>query len=82
MVKKLPLGNVRSTVDVGRLVTERRKALGLTQIDLAGLSQTGNRFIGELERGKGTVQFDKALHVLGLLGLDVIIVERGSHETT
>lgn len=74
---KLPLGKILSAADVGRLVALRRKAQGLTQVDLAGLGQTGNRFIGELERGKGTVQFDKVLHILGLLGLDVVIVERG-----
>lgn len=76
--EKIPLGSVASAEDVGRLVSQRRKAQGLTQADLAGLGQTGNRFIGELERGKGTVQFDKVLHVLNLLGLDVIVVERGS----
>lgn len=75
---KIPLGIVTSAEDVGRLVSQRRKAQGLTQADLAGLGQTGNRFIGELERGKGTVQFDKVLHVLNLLGLDVVVVERGS----
>lgn len=78
--KKLPHGNIRSTVDLGQIVAARRKALGLTQVDLAGLGQTGNRFIGELERGKATVQFSKALHILGLLGLDVVIVERGKNE--
>ena len=77
-MEKVPLGIVASAGDVGRLVVERRRAQGLTQADLAGLGQAGNRFIGELERGKGTVQFDKVLHVLDLLGLEVVIVERGS----
>ncbi|MCW5238509.1 transcriptional regulator [Verminephrobacter eiseniae] len=76
--KKVPIGNIRSAADVGRLLAERRKAQGLTQAELAGLGQTGNRFIGELERGKGSVQFDEVLHVLDRLGLDVIIVERGA----
>jgi len=60
----------------GRLLAERRKAQGLTQAELAGLGQTGNRFIGEFGRGKGSVQFDEVLHVLDLLGLDVITVAR------
>lgn len=75
--EKLPGGLIRTTADLGRLVAGRRKAQGLTQAELAGLGQTGSRFIGELERGKGTVQCDKVLHVLNLLGLDVLIVERG-----
>lgn len=76
--ENFPLGTVLSAQDVGRLVSQRRKSQGLTQADLAGLGQAGNRFISELERGKGTVQFDKVLHVLHLLGLDVVLVERGT----
>jgi len=74
--EKAPSGKIRSTADLGKLVAERRKAQGLTQVDLAGLGRTGSRFIGDLERGKGTVQCDKVLHILNLLGLDVVIVER------
>jgi y4mF family transcriptional regulator len=76
--QKIPAGIITSAADAGRLVARRRKAQGLTQADLAGLGQIGNRFVGELERGKGTLQFDKVLHVLGLLGLDVLVVERGA----
>lgn len=74
--EKIPLGIVGSAADVGRLIAQRRKEQGLTQADMAGLGQFGNRFLGELERGKGTVQFDKVVHVLNLLGLDMILVER------
>ena len=77
-MKKLPLGIVTSAADLGRLAARRRKAQGLTQADLAGLGQVGNRFVSELERGKPTAQLDKALHVLNLLGLDVQIIERGA----
>jgi y4mF family transcriptional regulator len=75
-MQKIPFGIVTSAAGVGQRVVQRRKAQGLTQADLAGLGQTGNRFIGELERGKGSLQFDKVLHILDLLGLDVLIVER------
>jgi len=74
--EKIPNGKIRSTADLGKLVAKQRKAQGLTQVDLAGLGQTGSRFIGDLERGKGTVQCDKVLHILNLLGLDVVIAER------
>jgi hypothetical protein len=40
------------------------------------LAQTGTRFISDLENGKGTVQFDKVVHILDLLGLDIVIVDR------
>lgn len=77
----LPSGKIKSVSDLGRIVSERRKGQRLTQVELAGLGQLGNRFIGELENGKGTVQFDKVMHVLDLLGLDVLVVERGQRRS-
>lgn len=79
--KNIPLGNshplaeavVRSTVDLGDLIRQRRRVLALKQTDIAGLGNTGNRFIIELERGKPTVQLQKALNVLALLGLEVVV---------
>jgi y4mF family transcriptional regulator len=76
--KKVPIGTIVSVTDLGRLVVLRRKSQGLTQTDVASLGQIGSRFIGELERGKDTLQLGKVLHVLDLLGLDMVIVERGS----
>ena len=73
---KPPLGNIQNAMELGKIVAHRRKAQGLTQSDLAGLAQTGTRFISDLENGKGTVQFDKVMHILNLLGLDVVIVDR------
>lgn len=58
---------------IGNVIKERRKSLGLTQAYLAALSNTGVRFIIELERGKSTVQLDKVLDVLSVLDLKVEI---------
>jgi y4mF family transcriptional regulator len=74
--EKTPIGNISSVADIGKFVAARRKKQGLTQADLAGLSGCGLRFIGELERGKGTLQADKVLQVIRLLGLDVVLTER------
>lgn len=79
--KNIPSGNfsqtegeaINSTVALGHLVRERRRQLKLTQTDMAGLGRTGNRFISELERGKPTLQLQKALDVLDLLGLEVLV---------
>ena len=73
---KPPLGNIQNAMELGKMVASQRKAQGLTQSDLAGLAQTGTRFISDLENGKGTVQFDKVMHILNLLGLDVVIRDR------
>lgn len=68
-----PPAIVVSSERLGRLVRDRRKHLGLTQIDIAGLGNTGNRFIVELEAGKPTLQLQKVLDVLGLLGLELVV---------
>ena len=55
--------------DFGRLVKKERKALGLTQAELALTSGTGMRFISDLENGKPTCQIGKTLTVLKTLGI-------------
>ena len=55
--------------DLGRLVRKERKALGLTQAELALTSGTGMRFISDLENGKPTCQIGKTLTVLKTLGI-------------
>jgi hypothetical protein len=49
----------------------------MTQADILGLANTGNRFIVELENGKPTVQFQKVLDVLDALGLELAIQQKG-----
>ena len=54
---------------IGSLVRDTRKVLGVTQKDLALTSGTGLRFIIELEHGKPTCQIGKVLTVLQTLGI-------------
>ena len=54
---------------VGTLVRNTRRALGVSQRDLALTSGTGQRFISELEGGKATCQLGKVLLVLHTLGI-------------
>ncbi len=66
--------------DLGGLIRGRRRLLALKQLDVAGLGNTGNRFIVELEQGKPTVQMQKVLDVLDLLGLEVVVrAKAGAH---
>jgi len=53
----------------GKIIREYRKQQKITQSQLAALANTGLRFIGELEKGKPTVQLDKALKTARLLGI-------------
>ncbi len=59
--------------NIGESIKKERKKQNLTQDDLAGLSNTGRRFISELEAGKSTVQLGKVLLVLNALGLTFTI---------
>lgn len=65
--------NLISSDAVGRLVQAERKRQGLTQLQLAGLANTGIRFVSDLENGKGTVQLQKLLSVLAALGLGLYV---------
>jgi HTH-type transcriptional regulator / antitoxin HipB len=62
--------------DMGRIVANRRKALGVTQQDLAALAGVSTRFLSSLERGKATVRLNTMLAVLDALGLQLEIAIR------
>ena len=64
---------LESAADVGRLIQAERKRQKLSQLQLAGLANTGIRFISDLENGKGTVQLQKLLAVISALGLSMFI---------
>ena len=68
---------VRSSADLGALLRDRRKALALRQLDLAGLGGTGNRFVVDVENGKPTVQLQKVIDLMALLGLEFVVRPRG-----
>ena len=68
-----PTAPIRSAAALGALVRARRRQLALSQLDLAGLGNTGNRFIVDLENGKPTLQLQKVLDALHLLGLEVCV---------
>lgn len=70
---------VHSPQELGALVKQYRRTQKLLQADIAGLANTGNRFIVELERGKLTLQLQKVLDVLNLLGLEVVVQRKGMH---
>ncbi|MCL2093605.1 MAG: helix-turn-helix transcriptional regulator [Treponema sp.] len=53
----------------GQAVRRYRKMRGATQVQLAGVANTGLRFIIDLEKGKPTVQLGKALRVAYVLGI-------------
>jgi y4mF family transcriptional regulator len=60
---------LRSAADIGSLIKQRRKSLGLTQLEAAEQLGVGRRFLIELEEGKPTAQLGKTMHVLSMLGI-------------
>lgn len=52
-------------------IKSKRKAAGLTQLDLAEKSGVGLRFIREMEQGKTTLRMDKVNQVLRLFGFEL-----------
>ncbi|NOU01136.1 MAG: helix-turn-helix transcriptional regulator [Gallionella sp.] len=71
-------GIIKTPEDLGKLVRKFRLAQNMTQADILGLANTGNRFIVDLEKGKPTLQLQKVLDVLDILGLEVIVQKKGS----
>jgi y4mF family transcriptional regulator len=56
-------------------IKEKRKALKLSQVELAFKSGVGLRFVRELEQGKTTLRLDKVNQVLALFGKQVGITD-------
>lgn len=68
----LPLGKnemIDNATQFGATVSSARKALGLTQRELALAINSGERFIVDLEAGKPTAQLGKALAAAKAVGL-------------
>ena len=64
---------ITSSADIGAAIRNTRKALGVTQEDLALTAATGLRFIIDLEKGKETCRIGKALVVMATLGIEIEI---------
>ncbi len=73
----LPIGImtriIHSTAELGHAIRAERKALGLTQGDLAAASNVSLRFLSEVERGRASAGIGRVLRVLKMLGLQVAL---------
>ncbi len=61
------------TTSLHNAVRNRRKSLGLRQVELADLAGCSQRFVHTLENGKASLRLDKVLDVLEVLGLDLVV---------
>jgi HTH-type transcriptional regulator / antitoxin HipB len=60
--------SIQAVRDLGSALRSARKALRLTQAQLALASGVGTRFIVELEAGKPTLRIESVLRVVHSLG--------------
>ena len=60
-----------SIIPLSSVFRVQRKRLGLSQQQLADYAGCGLTFVNQLERGKSTLQFQKILDVLSVLGLQL-----------
>ena len=66
-----------TTEAFGQRIRDRRQHLGSSQSALADVVGVNRRVIGELERGKPSVQLNIALRVAEVVGLDLTLHQRG-----
>ena len=67
---ELPIG---STGELGTALRRSRKALGLTQAELALAAGVGLRFVGEVEAGKPSVQLGRVMQLIEALGGSLVL---------
>ena len=67
---------ISTPLSFGAELRRRRRDVGLSQEAVAAVVGVNRRVIGELERGKPTVQLDIALRVAEALGLDIALEAR------
>ncbi len=56
---------------LGSQIRMRRRALKLTQQELADLAEVSSHFVLDVEKGKESIRLDKLTKILKVLGLDL-----------
>ena len=56
---------------IGNIIKERRKELGINQQELADLADVGINSLVAIERGKGNPSLKTLLRILDVLGLEI-----------
>ena len=64
---------VKTTEEIGALIKSARVEQNLSQLMLSGIFGSGNRFVIDAERGKKTIQAQKLMDLLDIVGLEVVI---------
>ncbi|MGH7812402.1 MAG: helix-turn-helix domain-containing protein [Candidatus Binataceae bacterium] len=62
---------VRTPSDLGAIIRERRRKLGLDQLSLAGKAGTSRKWLVEVEQGKLRAEVGLILRTLKTLGIEL-----------
>lgn len=68
---------VTDSASFGKAVRKRRKELHYTQMYISDVTGLSISFLSNLENGKPTCELEKALYLVNVLGLDILLSERG-----
>lgn len=69
---------IASAAQLGSLVRSERKRQGYTQSELAELCGVGLTYVSHLENGKKSAELEKALHIIRMLGINLVAERRGA----
>lgn len=72
-----PQGRIRDAEDLGEAIRQRRRDMGLTQVQVAETCHCSPRFVGDLERGIAGGNIKQVIRVCRELGMDLYIKPRG-----
>lgn len=67
---------VRTMMEIGLAIRQQRRAMGLTQDQLASMISSTQSWISEIEKGKQTAEIGMVLLAMGAVGLNIDL--RGS----
>ena len=63
--------------EIGLKIRQRRKELGLEQVDLYEMAEIGSTTLSKLEQGKGNITLDVLEKLIGVLGLKCSLELKG-----
>lgn len=66
---------IYSAPDLGRVLKDRRIALGLTQAELAERAGLNRSYLSEIEAGGTSRQVERLVRLLKLVGLRLVAIE-------
>lgn len=63
---------IRTPLDLGLVIRDRRRKLGLSQTELARKAGVGRQWVVSIERGKSRAEFGLLLRTLSALDLSLV----------